>query len=143
MAIDKMQELMAMMKGRDTSNVPSQQSKQLPPGVAVGGARQLARMPKGSMPQDTNRPIGAIRKQPGGPEGRPPPQTVTRPPPMPASSGATAGGMGTMNAGMGGRPPSTLNPAMMKKGGAIKKMASGGSASKRADGIAQRGKTRA
>jgi hypothetical protein len=31
----------------------------------------------------------------------------------------------------------------MKKGGAIKKMASGGSASKRADGIVQRGKTRA
>jgi hypothetical protein len=30
----------------------------------------------------------------------------------------------------------------MKKGGAVKKMASGGSASKRADGIAQRGKTR-
>jgi hypothetical protein len=30
----------------------------------------------------------------------------------------------------------------MKKGGSIKKMASGGSASKRADGCAQRGKTR-
>ena len=30
----------------------------------------------------------------------------------------------------------------MKKGGKVKKMASGGSASKRADGIAQRGKTR-
>jgi hypothetical protein len=30
----------------------------------------------------------------------------------------------------------------MKKGGSVKKMASGGSASKRADGIAQRGKTR-
>ena len=30
----------------------------------------------------------------------------------------------------------------MRKGGKVKKMASGGSASKRADGIAQRGKTR-
>jgi hypothetical protein len=30
-----------------------------------------------------------------------------------------------------------------RKGGAIKKMSSGGSASRRADGIAQRGKTRA
>ena len=30
----------------------------------------------------------------------------------------------------------------MKKGGAVKKMASGGSASKRGDGIAQRGKTK-
>lgn len=30
----------------------------------------------------------------------------------------------------------------MKKGGCVKKMASGGSASKRADGIAQKGKTR-
>ena len=30
----------------------------------------------------------------------------------------------------------------LKKGGAVKKMASGGSASKRADGIAQRGKTK-
>jgi len=31
---------------------------------------------------------------------------------------------------------------MMKKGGATKKMASGGSASSRADGVAQRGKTK-
>lgn len=31
---------------------------------------------------------------------------------------------------------------MMKKGGAVKKMAAGGSASKRADGCAQRGKTK-
>jgi hypothetical protein len=33
-------------------------------------------------------------------------------------------------------------PAAMKKGGKVKKMAKGGSASSRADGIAQRGKTR-
>lgn len=32
--------------------------------------------------------------------------------------------------------------AALKKGGACKKMAAGGSASKRADGIAQRGKTK-
>ena len=37
--------------------------------------------------------------------------------------------------------PDTAQPAM-KKGGKVKKMAKGGSASKRADGIAQRGKTR-
>ena len=36
-----------------------------------------------------------------------------------------------------------VRPALaMKKGGKVKKMAMGGSASKRADGIAQRGKTR-
>ena len=43
----------------------------------------------------------------------------------------------------GGMAPASVAPMMMKKkGGAVKKMASGGSASKRADGIAQRGKTR-
>jgi len=99
--------------------------------------------PPQTVEQASQQPRMALRQQPGGPSGRPPPQTVTRPPPMPASSGATAGGMGPMNAGMGGRPPSTPNPAMMKKGGPVKKMASGGSASKRADGCAQRGKTRA
>ncbi len=35
-----------------------------------------------------------------------------------------------------------MQMGMMKKGGAAKKMASGGSASSRADGIAQRGKTK-
>jgi hypothetical protein len=40
-----------------------------------------------------------------------------------------------------GQPP--MDPEMAKKqGGVIKKMASGGSVSSRADGIAQRGKTR-
>ena len=34
------------------------------------------------------------------------------------------------------------NPTDMKKGGKVKKMAKGGSASSRADGIAQRGKTK-
>ena len=47
----------------------------------------------------------------------------------------------------GGMAPSSVAPMMMmKKGGAVKKMAKGGavksSASKRADGIAKRGKTR-
>ena len=36
-----------------------------------------------------------------------------------------------------------LSDMSMKRGGKVKKMASGGSASRRADGIAQRGKTRA
>jgi len=46
------------------------------------------------------------------------------PPPM-------GGGMGGMGGGMG-----------MKKGGMAKKMASGGSASSRADGVASKGKTK-
>ena len=45
-----------------------------------------------------------------------------------------------------GAPKSMIKHEMaeagMKKGGGVKKMASGGSASKRADGIAQRGKTK-
>lgn len=46
-----------------------------------------------------------------------------------------------------GMTPQTTNTATdaepgMKKGGKVKKMASGGSASKRADGCAMRGKTR-
>ena len=36
----------------------------------------------------------------------------------------------------------TRGPENMKRGGKVKKMAKGGSASKRADGCAQRGKTR-
>jgi len=71
--------------------------------------------------------------------------------------------MAKMNAGMmaimakkkpmkmaaGGMPMKDGKPAFvgdgkgaMKKGGAVKKMASGGSASSRADGIAQKGKTK-
>ena len=45
-----------------------------------------------------------------------------------------------------GAPKSMIKHEMaeagMKKGGGVKKMAAGGSASKRADGIAQRGKTK-
>jgi hypothetical protein len=45
-----------------------------------------------------------------------------------------------------GAPKSMIKHEMaeagMKKGGGVKKMASGGSASKRADGVAQRGKTK-
>ena len=40
------------------------------------------------------------------------------------------------------RRSSAESDSSMKRGGAVKKMASGGSASSRADGIAQRGKTR-
>jgi len=51
-----------------------------------------------------------------------------------------------MNAGRGRLSPPIPKDAMYKKGGAVKKMASGGmtvsKASSRADGIAQRGKTR-
>jgi len=50
------------------------------------------------------------------------------PPPPPPPMG---GGMGGMGGGMG-----------MKKGGMAKKMASGGSASSRADGVASKGKTK-
>lgn len=38
-------------------------------------------------------------------------------------------------------PPNAM-PSEMKKGGAVKKMAKGGSVSSRADGCAQRGKTK-
>ena len=47
--------------------------------------------------------------------------------------------MAKKRAAMGGAP--AMAPGM-KKGGAVKKMASGGSASSRADGIAQKGKTK-
>ena len=50
-----------------------------------------------------------------------------------------APGVGGMAAGM--RAPG-VGGMMMKKGGAVKKMASGGSASGRGDGIAVRGKTK-
>jgi|APCry1669189034_1035192.scaffolds.fasta_scaffold01063_12 sRNA-binding protein len=40
------------------------------------------------------------------------------------------------------KPEDETIPSNMKKGGSVKKMAKGGSASSRADGIAQRGKTR-
>ena len=74
-----------------------------------------------------------------------------------------SGGFGGMFSNMLGRPnaqqasPATVEPQRrtvpvpqtstgpsdpMKKGGAVKKMASGGSASRRADGIATKGKTR-
>jgi len=55
----------------------------------------------------------------GGAGARP-----SAPPPAPPMGGGMGGGMG------------------MKKGGGVKKMSSGGSASSRADGIAQRGKTK-
>ena len=44
--------------------------------------------------------------------------------------------------GTPGMPYAANNQTAFKKGGAVKKMAMGGSASARADGIAQRGKTR-
>ena len=57
--------------------------------------------------------------------------------------GRTMGGRPAARPPMGARPPMAA-PAMpgMKKGGVTKKMSSGGSASSRADGIAQRGKTK-
>ena len=54
-------------------------------------------------------------------------------------SGASADMLSRFNAGKEGYDEAGN---AMKKGGKVKKMASGGSASKRADGIAQRGKTR-
>ena len=67
-------------------------------------------------------------------------------PKMMAMMAAKKRGMG----GAGARPAPPPAPPMggmgggmgMKKGGGVKKMASGGSASSRADGIAQRGKTK-
>lgn len=42
----------------------------------------------------------------------------------------------------GGMAPPAAPPMGMKKGGSVKKMSNGGSASSRADGIAQKGKTK-
>ena len=55
--------------------------------------------------------------------------------------------MAKKRAAMGGAPTASprMAPGMapgMKKGGGVKKMASGGSASSRADGVAQKGKTK-
>ena len=58
---------------------------------------------------------------------------------MPAMAGAS--GMPPMVGGMGGGAPAPA-PTSMKKGGSTKKMAKGGSASARADGIASRGLTK-
>jgi hypothetical protein len=80
-----------------------------------------------------------------GPMG---PQQAAQQTAMPLGDGFKGAGAG---AGFGAPPtgpqfnPASLQGKPMKKGGAVKKMASGGttsSASKRADGIAQRGKTR-
>ena len=65
--------------------------------------------------------MAAKKRGMGGAGARP-----SAPPPAPPMGGGMGGGMG-----MG-----------MKKGGGVKKMSSGGSASSRADGIAQRGKTK-
>jgi hypothetical protein len=90
-------------------------------------------MTGGPMRPPTDRPTmlqGPGRGMTGGP---------MRPPPMP--SGPTSGPQTSM-------PPGGMGGAMMKRGGKVKSMSSGGSASKapsasrRGDGIAQRGKTK-
>ena len=76
---------------------------------------------------------------PTGPGGGPTTGGPMRPPPMP--SGPTSNPPTSM-------PPGGMGGAMMKRGGKVKSMSSGGSASKapsasrRGDGIAQRGKTK-
>jgi hypothetical protein len=75
---------------------------------------------------------GDVKKKMTMPMGAGAPMRKPMPPAMPAG-----GGMAPPMPPGGGAPPMG-----MKKGGATKKMASGGSASSRADGIAQKGKTK-
>jgi hypothetical protein len=91
-----------------------------PGAPAMGGPQGLGGMPQGGMPPSDRGGLG------GGPS--------------PYSSTTTQNIMGGSQ-GLGGMPPGGMG---MKKGGAVKKMASGGStssASKRGDGIASKGKT--
>ena len=60
----------------------------------------------------------------------------------PAMGKGTRGGGGGGTGGTAADMKMLLNPKAMKKGGKVKKMAKGGSAHSRADGIAQKGHTR-
>ena len=119
------------------------------------------------MPKMTPRDLGMLEDDMGSIEGlrgkrgaapaggakRPvaPPVAAPRPRPNPADAGIFTADKGiqppspdegpTMGGGM---PPRGMRRPMpgMKKGGCVKKMASGGSASKRADGCATKGKTK-
>jgi len=100
--------------------------------AGTGGGRP-APMPARPMP---TRPMPTPQVAPQ----RPMPAPQVMPTPQAAPMGAAqAASMGAQAA---------PNPMTMKRGGAVKKMASGGmtskvsSASKRGDGIAQRGKTK-
>ena len=74
-------------------------------------------------------------KGPTLPGPRPRPAVVSTRPPRPAPTGPMTPVRG------GGMAPASV-ATMMKKGGKVKCMAKGGSASKRADGCATKGKTR-
>ena len=87
-----------------------------PPG---GGLRAAL----GSIPTNSNR----TQSNPGGGN----PDAVGRQMPAPPGGGL-----------MAGRSLQTSMPPTMAKGGPVKKMAAGGSASKRADGVATHGKTK-
>ena len=133
----------------------SQQNRPLPQAQPMQQARPIGASPY-TGPQQTA--LGDVSSM--GPQ-----QTAQQAPSMsqgPQQTAMPQGGMGLMGAPQQGAPlgagagfgaPATqsqaVNNAMrgtnMKKGGAVKKMASGGttsSASKRADGIAQKGKTK-
>jgi len=89
-------------------------------------------MPMPSKPQVMQRPNPPIMND----IGRPPATVGTAANLGPAIGGAVTPSTGQMG-GMGGGATGATNPMMMKKGGSVKS-----SASKRADGIAQRGKTK-
>ena len=120
-----------------------------PRGAVTGGGRP-APMPERPMPTppmperpmpEPQRPMPSTSVPPMPSTSVPPmPAPQVMPTPQPAPMGAAqAAPMGAQAA---------PNPMTMKRGGRVKKMASGGmtskvsSASKRGDGIAQRGKTK-
>ena len=107
----------------------------LPPQVNVQPTGPSNPGPMPLPPQVNVQPTGPMNPGP-----MPPPTGPMNPGPMPPPTG------GPMNPGPM-PPPTGMGPGM-KRGGKVKKMAAGGStskassASKRADGIAQRGKTK-
>ena len=135
---------------RPQQNRPLQQAQPMGAGPnpyqqALSQGKQLA-MPQGMGPMGPQQaaPLGAgagFGAPPTGPQFNPALLQGT-PQPMGGVQQPTAGGLAAYNQFQNAKGP---NPTTMKKGGAVKKMASGGatsSASKRADGIAQKGKTK-
>ena len=114
----------ALMKMKANNRLPPRppippQSTTTPPPIQSKGA------PSAQQQADINKALDG-----GGPQK-----------PIQFMPGSGTGLQPTTTGGMNSATP--VNPtAMMKKGGKVKKMSGGGSASKRADGCAQRGKTR-
>jgi len=113
-------------------------------GMKKGG--NVKKMAMGGMGQ---RPLTPVTNPVSRPPTPMPPNPVSRPLPGPRGTGPTDGG--PRNPGPMPKPRTPIKQVlnkpggMMKKGGSVKKMASGGLAAghKAADGIARKGKTKA